>query len=274
MNESKYSHLTAEQTAFTNSFVEKTVIEANNTDFVKFRFMNTPGFVDKNFEYNSKVMVAVQSDGTLGVYSLNTGSLVCQFDLDQLVAEVADSNIVRRAVDWANDVVELLTETYANNMRVVVLTADGNCVVFDMRVNRPARRAVADEDAEEADSLHVGLSYGFNVWQTVVDANATKYGDEVSALLQQGLAPVSISYDGGLLDGNFIVGDNKGFFTVVRKRVDRSGAKANVFELNARSYSEFERLELVKNQGFLTLFASANKFSFIRSLDGLVSNTH
>ena len=61
----------SEEVSLSNNFFEKIVIEANSTELVKFKLMRTPLFVDKYYDDNAKVMVAIHSDGILGICSEN-----------------------------------------------------------------------------------------------------------------------------------------------------------------------------------------------------------
>ena len=258
-----------------NYFIDKIMIEANNTEFVKFKFMTTPLFVDKYYNYNTKVMVAIHSDGTLGTYSINTGKLVDLFDLNQSIAEIKGYNITQKNIDWTTDVVEFQTESYGEYMRIIILTVHGNWFIFDLKVKRVKRQTSSDMAPEiVSESLNIILSYGFNVWNTIIDSNSTKYSEEINTLLQQGLTPVSISHYGESILGTFLIGDSKGFFSIVNKDQNRADNTSYSFTFLTRIYTNFNHLDLVTSQSFLTLFTSNDKFSFIRNIDGAISTAH
>ena len=92
-------------------------------------------------------------------------------------------------------------------------------------------------------------------------------------MLQQGLTPISISHDGEFISGTYTIGDNKGFFSIINKDQNRADNTSYSFTFLTRIYTDFCHLDLVKNQYYLTLFTSYEKFSFIRSFDGQVSTT-
>lgn len=125
-----------EEIALSNSFFEKVIITANNTDLVKFKFLNTPLFVDKDNDYNTKVVVAIHSDGSLGVYSTNTGKMLNQFDLNQKIDQIKDSNIMKADTNWEADIVDFLTETHDEKMRTSILTVHGNMYIFDFKIEK------------------------------------------------------------------------------------------------------------------------------------------
>lgn len=127
---------TIEEIALSNSFFEKVIVDSNNTDFVKFRFLNTPLFVDKDNDFVTKVIVAIHTDGSMGVYSTNTGKMLNQFNLNQKISEIKDSNIVSSNINWENDIVEFLAETYSENLRTSILTAQGNMYIFEFKIEK------------------------------------------------------------------------------------------------------------------------------------------
>ena len=159
-------------------------------------------------------------------------------------------------------------------MRIIILTVHGNWFIFDLKVKRVKRQTSSDMAPEiVSESLNIILSYGFNVWNTIIDSNSTKYSEEINTLLQQGLTPVSISHDGEFISGTYTIGDNKGYFSIIKKDEDRTEKNSYSFTFLIRSYSDFDHLDLVTSQYYLTLFTSNDKFSFIRSFDGKVSTT-
>ena len=138
--------------------------------------MKTPLFVDKYYDDNAKVMVAIHSDGTLRIYSINTRKLVDLFDLNESIAEIKDYNITQQNIDWTTDVVEFQTESYWEYMRIIILTVHGNWFIFDLKVKRVKRQTSSDIALEiVSEPLNIILSYGFNVWNTIIDSNSTKY---------------------------------------------------------------------------------------------------
>ena len=122
--------------------------------------------------------------------------------------------------------------------------------------------------------LNIFYSYGFNVWQTVINSNTTLYSDEIKTLQLENLAPISMSYFGNLLAGNYIIGDNKGFFNIIKKDERKNGKFGYEFNLLKRVYSGFGDLNLVTNQHFLTMYTFYDKFGFIRSIDGEIADTN
>ena len=41
---------------------------------------------------------------------------------------------------------------------------------------------------------------------------------KINSLLQEGLIPISLSYFGNFITGNYMIADNKGFFSIIKKR--------------------------------------------------------
>ena len=125
---------TIEEIALSNTFFERITFEAKNTSFVKFKFLTTPHFVDKDNDYVTKVVIAIHSDGSLGVYSTNTGKMLNQFDLNQKINEIADYIIPTTSINWSKDIIEFITESFNDNMRVTILTVHGNIYLFELKV--------------------------------------------------------------------------------------------------------------------------------------------
>ena len=136
LNEETTIEPTIEEIALSNSFFEKVIVDSNNTDFVKFRFLNTPLFVDKDNDFVTKVIVAIHTDGSMGVYSTNTGKMLNQFNLNQKISEIKDSNILSSNINWENDIVEFLAETYSENLRTSILTTQGNMYIFEFKIEK------------------------------------------------------------------------------------------------------------------------------------------
>lgn len=120
--------------------------------------------------------------------------------------------------------------------------------------------------------LDIVFSSGFNLWQTIINSNSTLYSEEINTLLNEGLIPISVSYFGKYIAGNYIIADNKGFFNIIKR--DESKAKETGFTLFKRTYSGFGNLGQITNQYYLTIFTSNDRFNFIRSLDGQIADTN
>mmetsp|Transcript_23556 Transcript_23556/g.27026 ORF Transcript_23556/g.27026 Transcript_23556/m.27026 type:complete len:145 (+) Transcript_23556:45-479(+) len=86
--------------------LRNSVFVAENTEFVKFKFLNTLPYIDKDYYYSKRNLVALHADGTLGVYSLNTGKLLQKFDLDTEVKKLNQTNFEPSEISWSHDVLD------------------------------------------------------------------------------------------------------------------------------------------------------------------------
>jgi hypothetical protein len=124
-----------EEIAISNSFVEKSVFEAHNTTFIKFDYLKTPQFVDEEKDYTTKVLIALLGDGSMGIYSLNSGNLLTRFDVNQVLNETnQDTEKEFVPVNWSGGIQSLLTDSYDDTMTVTISDFDGNVHILDFEL--------------------------------------------------------------------------------------------------------------------------------------------
>ena len=118
-----------EELAFTNSFVEKNIFEVKNTTFVKYEYLDTPYFIDSQKDETTKVLVALLENGILGIFSLNSGTLMNQYN----ISEIRENNSeVFLPHNWLNEVEGFITDLYGSHMTVTISDFKGNVLIIDL----------------------------------------------------------------------------------------------------------------------------------------------
>ena len=116
----------------------------------------------------------------------------------------------------------------------------------------------------------------FNVWDTIIKSNATEYQDQIEAATTNGIECISLEYFGRGSNGNYIIADSHGYFTMFRKSTEKpkNGSETNlIYKLISRSYSGVKNIKLIRRQNALTIFSDGNHIGFLRAIDGQIASS-
>lgn len=275
------------------NFIEKHVfITPNNTEFIKFDFLQIPNYVNLEGETTTKHVLGLLSDGTIGVYSMSSGNLLQQIDLSSYNGTIQNLDITFTD-NWVSDVVDFKPINAGSDFAFLLLTRKGEVIIVhlelkhikDQSINASFKNATDKTDKRKSAKQtvtrtpkHIEIKdiEGFNVWDTIISTNSTLYGEEISYLKKNNVEALQIEFFGRNFDGNFIIADSMGHFNIFRKQQlvsKNQTTTAPLFKLTTRADSGFKSLDIIERLNMLTIFASENKIGFIRAYDGQVAST-
>ena len=118
------------EVAGTNGFIEKNIFKAENSSFIKFDYLKTPPHVDQQKDFTTKVLLTLLENGSLAIYSLNSGAIMSQFQWTDILNTNEDAQ-VPTPIDWKNDIEGFIPDSYDSEMSVTISEFNGNIYIID-----------------------------------------------------------------------------------------------------------------------------------------------
>ena len=266
--------------AISNSFIENMVINSD-VAITHSEYVNFPQFVDRYGDSNDKLIISVLEDGSIVVYSANSGKILLTENF-----ETFDSGSIQGiTVDTLEDMVTA-TITFWNSQGQVYLV---DIVLQELPRDENESEAVQKTTKPRNDvlfkptKLHTPTQPGsngpiFNIWDILISSNSSEYSQYIADGTSNGLKIIHMTYFGNSKSGVFIFTDSFGYFTFLRKDSKYEKAYDHINEhtigFHKRVYSGVDSIQLVKNQHYLQLFSDGSKIGFLRSYDGQVADKY
>ena len=269
-----YKEDSFEKLTISNSFIENMVINTERS-IIKFEYLNSPVFVDKNGDSISKLIVAVLDDSSIAIFSSVNGKLLLSNSLAKLDPGLGD-------IDLASNLQSLITDSYQQHMIVSLSDLDGNIYALDIGLKQLPRNdnesiSVRNTARPSSDLILKSMSH-FNLWDIIINSNKTLYEQEFNNMKQSGLSIIHMGYYGNSQSGVYIFADNFGYFTLIRKdskfNKEVETPNEHKFKMLKRVFSRITDIKIIKNQVFLNIFANDHKIGFLRSYDGQVADSY